>query len=77
MSADYLMTIKTLNGCSIHAYLMTDDPRYIEHTASLMMDEAERQGLLQRAPANHDDAASRRRPRHGSRLPRRCVASGG
>ncbi len=45
MPTDYLMTITTRNGYSVHAYLMTADPRDIEHTASLMMDEAERQGL--------------------------------
>jgi hypothetical protein len=45
MTSDYLLTIETRNGCSVHAYLMTDDRRYVDSTINLMTDEAERRGL--------------------------------
>jgi hypothetical protein len=40
----YLLTFATTGGGHMHAYLITDDRRYIEHTLSEMLDAAERDG---------------------------------
>jgi hypothetical protein len=41
----YLLTIATTGGCHVHAYLMTDDRRYVEHVTNEMIEEAEKRGL--------------------------------